>query len=61
MTARAHVLQAVFERALGLQRAGDSDGALEQYGVFLEAARQFEVPARTYAEVNKKRRRTHAR
>ena len=34
-----------------LQRAGDKDGALDNYQIFLAAAKENEAPPDTYAEV----------
>ena len=44
-------LEAIFLRALMLQRAGDKDGALDNYQIFLAAAKENEAPPDTYAEV----------
>ena len=44
-------LKSQFERALVLQRAGDLDGALDEYKAFIDAARVHEVPPAAYAEV----------
>lgn len=44
-------LQGCFEKGLMLQRAGDSDGALEQYETFVDVAKQFSAPPLTFAEV----------
>ena len=37
-------LKSQFERALVLQRAGDLDGALDEYRAFIDAAEEHEVP-----------------
>lgn len=44
-------LKSQFERALVLQRAGDVDGALDEYRAFIDACEQNDVPAAAYAEV----------
>lgn len=44
-------LQSTFETALAYQRAGDPDGALARYELFVQAAEQVEIPPLTYAEV----------
>jgi len=44
-------LQSTFEAALAHQRAGDSDGALARYELFVQAAEQCDIPPLTYAEV----------
>ena len=44
-------LKSQFERALVLQRAGDLDGALDEYKAFIDAAEEHDVPPAAYAEV----------
>ena len=44
-------LKSQFERALVLQRAGDLDGALDEYKAFIDAAEEHKVPPAAYAEV----------
>ena len=44
-------MKAQFERALVLQRAGDLDGALEEYEAFVSAAAENDFPPDSYAEV----------
>ena len=44
-------LKSQFERALVLQRAGDLDGALDEYRAFIDAAEEHDVPPAAYAEV----------
>ena len=44
-------LKSQFERALVLQRAGDLDGALDEYKAFIDAAKSHDVPPAAYAEV----------
>jgi tetratricopeptide (TPR) repeat protein len=44
-------LQSTFEMALAHQRAGDPDGALARYELFVQAAEQVAIPPLTYAEV----------
>ena len=44
-------LKSQFERALVLQRAGDLDGALDEYKAFIDAAKEHDVPPAAYAEV----------
>ena len=44
-------LKSQFERALVLQRAGDLDGALDEYKAFIDAAEEHNVPPAAYAEV----------
>ena len=44
-------LRAQFEKALTLQRCGDTDAALEEYETFVSAAQQFEIAPAMYADV----------
>lgn len=44
-------LSVMFQRAVVLQRAGSHDDALEEYAMFLKAAKQCQVDPSMYAEV----------
>ena len=54
-------LKAQFDLALVLQRSGDQDGALEAYDMFIQAAGQFDIDPRLFAEVHVNIGAIHAR
>lgn len=45
-------LSVIFQRAVVLQRSGESDEALKDYDLFIKAAKQCDVSPEMYAEVH---------
>ena len=45
-------LSLIFKRAVMLQRSGDHESALKEYGMFIKAAEQLDVSPEMYSEVH---------